>query len=135
MRNNVIQYGYARELRSGMGLKENIKLRRLKLKMTISALADKVGVSRATMQRYESGRIANIPSEKVEKIAAALMISPGELMGWDEGDGSEEQRELEGYLDELKTRSELRMLFRLASTASREDVEKAVRVVEALFSK
>ncbi len=115
-----------------MGLKENIKLRRLKLKMTLAELSERVGVSRATMQRYESGAIANIPSENVEKIASALKTSPSELMGWEEKQDGEEA-ELYGYLDELKTRSELRMLFKLAKQASREDVETAVRVVEALF--
>ena len=36
------------------------------------------------------------------------------------------------YLEELKNRSELRMLFSLTKGATKEDVEKAVRIIEAL---
>ena len=40
--------------------------------------------------------------------------------------------ELQEYLEELKNRSEMRMLFSLAKGATKEDVEKAVRIIEAL---
>ena len=40
--------------------------------------------------------------------------------------------ELQEYLEELKNRSELRMLFSLTKGATKEDVEKAVRIIEAL---
>lgn len=40
--------------------------------------------------------------------------------------------ELQEYLEELKNRSEMRMLFSLAKSATKEDVEKAVRIIEAL---
>ena len=42
-----------------------------------------VGVSRATIKRYESGEIANIPDDKIEKIAKATKVSEAFLMGWD----------------------------------------------------
>lgn len=40
--------------------------------------------------------------------------------------------ELQEYLEELKNRRELRMLFSLTKGATKEDVEKAVRIIEAL---
>lgn len=40
--------------------------------------------------------------------------------------------ELQEYLEELKNRSEMRMLFSLAKGVTKEDVEKAVRIIEAL---
>lgn len=40
--------------------------------------------------------------------------------------------ELQEYLEELKNRSEMRMLFSLAKGATKEDVEKAVKIIEAL---
>lgn len=67
-----------------MGLKENIKSKRLEHKMTLEELANKVGVSRQTIQRYESGIISNIPSDKIESIANILHVSPAYLMGWEE---------------------------------------------------
>ena len=69
-----------------MGLKENIKSKRLELNMTLEELANKVGISRQTIQRYESGVISNIPSDKIEKLAEALECSPAFLMGWDQKD-------------------------------------------------
>lgn len=66
-----------------MELKDNIKKYRLLNSMTLEDVAEKVGVSRQTIQKYESGVISNIPSDKIEKIAKALKVSPGILMGWD----------------------------------------------------
>lgn len=65
-----------------MGLKENIKQKRLEKEMTLEELASKVGVSRQTIQRYESGTISNIPSDKIELMAKALYTTPSYLMGW-----------------------------------------------------
>lgn len=43
--------------------------------------------------------------------------------------------ELTAYLEELKTRPEMKMLFNLAKGATKEDVEKAVKIVEAFLKK
>lgn len=67
-----------------MGLKENIRAARLGLEMTLDDVAKVVGVSRQTIQRYESGVIGNIPSDRLEKLAVALHTTPGSLMGWDD---------------------------------------------------
>lgn len=67
-----------------MGLNENIKTKRIEKRMTLEKLANQVGVSRQTIQRYESGVITNIPSEKIELIAKALDVTPGYLMGWED---------------------------------------------------
>ena len=42
--------------------------------------------------------------------------------------------ELQEYLEELKNRSEMRMLFSLAKKATKEEVEKAVKIIEALMA-
>lgn len=65
-----------------MALKDNIKSQRTRCEMTLEELAQKVGVSRQTIQRYESGVIKNIPSNNIEKIAVALHTTPEYLMGW-----------------------------------------------------
>lgn len=67
-----------------MALKDNIKIKRLEKDMTLEELANKVGTTRQTIQKYESGVIANIPSDKIEKMAEALEVSPAYLMGWEE---------------------------------------------------
>lgn len=62
---------------------ENIRKARQKLNLTLDDVAKVVGVSRQTIQRYESGVIGNIPSDRIEKLAIALHTSPEILMGWD----------------------------------------------------
>lgn len=61
---------------------ENIRRRRRELGMTLEELAGRVGVSRQTLSRYETGVIGNIPPEKVERMAEALSVTPAVLMGW-----------------------------------------------------
>ncbi len=73
-----------------MSFSENLRQQRLACRMTMESLAILVGTSRQTIQRYESGRIARPPYERIEALAAALGVTPGELMGWQSG---EEQTE------------------------------------------
>ena len=55
-----------------MGLGENIRKRRKALGLTLEEVAGKLGTSKQTIQRYESGQIANVPNEKIERLADAL---------------------------------------------------------------
>ncbi len=65
-----------------MGLRENIKAKRTELDLTLEQVAQHVGVGRQTIQKYESGIVANIPSDRIEKLAEILQTTPGALMGW-----------------------------------------------------
>ena len=65
-----------------MTIKEHLKHKRLEQHLTLDDVAVAVGVSRQTIQKYESGVIANIPFEKVERLALALHTTPAALMGW-----------------------------------------------------
>lgn len=51
--------------------------------MTLEDVAEKVGVSRATVLRWESGEIESVRSDKIAQLAQALSMSPAQLMGWD----------------------------------------------------
>ncbi len=66
-----------------MNLGDRIKKRRSQLNMTLDDVGKSVGVTRATIQRYENGNIINIPSDKIELIAKALHTTPSYLMGWE----------------------------------------------------
>jgi transcriptional regulator with XRE-family HTH domain len=72
-----------------MNFKENIKIRRLELNLTLEEVSKKLGVSKPTLQRYESGVISNIPFDKVEKLAEILQPTPCCLMGWEDKHHSE----------------------------------------------
>lgn len=61
---------------------ERIRWLRTMQYMTIAALADKVGVTRQTISRYETGAIEDIPKSKLQSIATALDVSLDYLQGW-----------------------------------------------------
>lgn len=63
---------------------ERIKEKRLALGLTYQELADLTGISKSTLQRYETGFIKNLPVDKLEILANALHTTPGYLMGWAE---------------------------------------------------
>ncbi len=65
-----------------------IKERRLQLGLSYQDLADKTGISKSTLQRYESGSIKNLSIDKLEVLAEALETSPGYLMGWEDENAS-----------------------------------------------
>ena len=66
-----------------MNIGNRIHVKRKEKKLTLEQLANSIGTSKQTIQRYESGAISNIPSDKIEKIAKLLDTSPSYLMGWD----------------------------------------------------
>jgi transcriptional regulator with XRE-family HTH domain len=66
-----------------MGIPESIKKRRKDLDFTLLDIAKKIGVSEATVQRYESGQIKNLRQDKIVRLAAALQITPAQLLGWE----------------------------------------------------
>lgn len=67
-----------------MDIKDVIKNRRSELGLTLKDIADAVGVSEATVSRWESGDIKNMKRNKIADLANVLRISPGVIMGWEE---------------------------------------------------
>ncbi len=65
-----------------MDIGKRIKERRKELGLSAEIIAEKIGVSPATVYRYESADIMNMGIDKVELIAKALCTSPAYLMGW-----------------------------------------------------
>lgn len=63
-------------------LNERIHDMRLKRNKTLKEVAEAIGIQEATLQRYESGAIKNIPHEKITAIAKYLNCAPAYLMGW-----------------------------------------------------
>lgn len=66
-----------------MTIGERIKNRRIELGLTADDIAEKLGKSRATVYRYESGEIEKMPTTVLEPLANVLGVSPGYLMGWE----------------------------------------------------
>ncbi len=63
-----------------MGLKENIKNRRLEMHLTLEEVSKQLNVSKPTLQRYETRVIANIPAQKIEKLASILDTTASALI-------------------------------------------------------
>lgn len=70
-----------------MSVGERIKSRRKELGLSAEQVAEKLGVSPATIYRYESNYINNMGVDKLKPIAAVLKVSEGFLMGWEEKEG------------------------------------------------
>lgn len=67
-----------------MGLSKILKTRRKELGLTLLEIANKIGVTEATVQRWESGEIKTLRQGRIAKLAEILEVSPAQLMGWDD---------------------------------------------------
>lgn len=55
-------------------LRRRLRARRLFLDLTYQQLADKTGMSKSTLQRYETGGIKNLPYDKISTLSSALEV-------------------------------------------------------------
>ena len=73
--------------------KNNIALRiaerRKELGLSYQELADRTGISKSTLQRYETGSISSVPLKKLEVLVKGLETSAEHLLGEVLGEGSE----------------------------------------------
>lgn len=103
--------------------------------MTQKDLAAKLFVSAQAVGKWERDEATPNP-ETLSKIADIFGVTADELLGRPKetplvnGDP-----ELTAYLEELRTRPEMRMLFDVTKDATLEDVQTAVKIIEALRGK
>lgn len=88
-----------------MKLHERIKKRRLECNLTLLDVAKMLGVSEATVQRYESGEIKNLKQTTVLEMAKIFNCSPSYLMGWENERG----------FNSLKNRGQIPLLGKIAA--------------------
>lgn len=67
-----------------MTTKDIIKSRRKELNLSQKQVAEYVGVSEATVSRWESGNIANMGRDKIALLSKLLRISPSVITGYAE---------------------------------------------------
>lgn len=67
-----------------MTVGDRIKLQREIMSISQTDLANKVGISKQTLYKYEKNIVTNIPSDKIERIAETLSTTPQQLMGWED---------------------------------------------------
>lgn len=66
-----------------MGMADIIKERRLAMGYTQEELAQKLGLQKSAIAKYENGRVENIKRSIIVEMAKVLECSPSYLMGWD----------------------------------------------------
>ena len=67
-----------------MTVNQNIKIKRREKNLTITYVADQIGISQSILSRYESGIIQFVPLTVIEKIAAVLECKPSDLTEGDQ---------------------------------------------------
>lgn len=75
--------------------------RRKQLGYSYADLADVTGMSRSTLQRYETGAIKNIPITRLKALSAALDMDPNELIGIEEENSPVPKKDTREWLEDL----------------------------------
>ena len=96
-----------------------------------SDLVTDLGLTASTVSDWANGK--KYPRvDKMQLLADYFGVLKSDLTEEHETSKMTDNIELQEYPEELKNRRELRMLFSLTKGATKEDVEKAVRIIEAL---
>ena len=96
--------------------------------MTQQQLAEKTGLTRSAVGMYETGK-REPDLETLQHIAEFFHVDMNTLIT---GTDVAENSELADLLEALRSREDMRMLFKLAKDATPEDVRSAVKIIEAL---
>ena len=96
-------------------------------------VSKETGVSQQTFSSWKKGTYTP-KQDKLQKIANYFGVSVEYLMGKDTKTTAEDI-ELQNYLEELRTRPEMKMLFSLTKKATKADVEKVIKIIEVILDK
>ena len=91
------------------------------------------GVQRSALSDYKSGKNKTISFSNLQKIADYFNMTVDELVnGKKSPDSMSEDDELNEYLEELKNNPGMRILFSKTKGATKEELEKVVKMIEIL---
>lgn len=110
-----------------------VKRARKAADMTQAEAAAKLGITYQAISNYERG-ITRIDTNTLVKLCSIYGVAVNDILDTPAPSSASPgtDAKLMEYLDLLKTRPECRMLFSLAKDSSKEDVEKAVAIIEAI---
>lgn len=63
---------------------DRIKEKRIEKGLTMEQLADKLGVGKSAVNKWEKGHVENIKRSTIEQLAQILGCTPAYLFGWKE---------------------------------------------------
>ena len=115
-----------------MKANEIIRQRRKELQLTLKEVAERAGVSEATVSRLESGDIKTLRRPNIEALSKILDISPAILMEWEEWVPSEQEETPQYYVDDesrqmaefFKNNKDYKVLFDAIRTVRPSDIQK-----------
>lgn len=119
----------------------DLKQRRLDLGLTMLEVAKIVGVSEATISRYESGNIKNMRRDRINKYAQALSIDPTLLLNEVEWDKAAEEFEkglqsdsewLKKYLSERFSDEDVSTAYELIIQLPQFNKEGLIKILERM---
>lgn len=114
-------------------LGERLKILRAEKRITQKELAAVLRVPRDTVANWEINRgTPNI--ETISELADHFGVTTDYLLGRDNPQHVNDDDALE-YLDELHKRPEMKTLFQVGRKATKEDIETAITIIEALQKK
>ena len=82
---------------------ERLKLCRKEIGFSAEKVADQLGVSPATIYRYEKGDIEKVPVDSLAELAKILQTTPAYLMGWE---SQADQAEINDLLAQIQASEE-----------------------------
>ena len=120
-----------------MKVNEMIERRRKELGLTMEEVANKVGVSKSTVKKWESGYIKNMRRDKMALLAEALQISPMDLLDdtTDDGQGYYTDPDVVALAEELRTDPSRRILFDATKDLSKDDINIVLNLINGLKAK
>lgn len=85
---------------------ERLKQLREENNMSMDEVAKKVGLTRPTIFRYESGKIANVPPERVHLLANLFGVTRPYIMGWTDEREVNPSENLDMVAEKLRNQTE-----------------------------
>lgn len=119
-----------------MTINERLRMLRERSGLTLDDVSKHVGVTKQTVQKYESGVVVSIPSDKIELLAKVYNVSPGYIMGWETLDKTPAAPNGNGdnmaYRERLRRDRGARMLLDATKDATDEEMRQYVNLIKAL---
>ena len=116
-------------------MKNKLKKLREEIGLSQSDIANRLNITRQAYNNYETGK-REPDFETIVKIADILGTTTDYLLGRNvhKPQHINDDEALE-YLDELHKRPEMKTLFQVTRRASKEDIQTAITIIEALKKK
>jgi transcriptional regulator with XRE-family HTH domain len=87
-----------------MSIHDNLKKLREEHNLTLEEVGKRVGTTKQTIKRYESGEISAIPYDRIVLLAKCYNVTPSSIMGWEDNNIIIESAETDVKLSNMDNR-------------------------------